>query len=153
MGLRRAITDVRTMNALLPAAEREAQAMGDAETGPEHLLLAALAMPDGQALEAFAVAGVDPAQVRQAIIGVHAEALESLGLGLPTQSLPAASSTSGAPPRGVYDASGPAREVFQRSVELAKSRGEALSSGHVLAAVREVRNGTIARVLEQLGVA
>ncbi|MBK6300079.1 MAG: hypothetical protein IPF40_03180 [Actinomycetales bacterium] len=47
MGLFNAGRDVRTINALLTGAEREARRGGDALPGPEHLLLSALDLADG----------------------------------------------------------------------------------------------------------
>ncbi|MGZ8476106.1 MAG: Clp protease N-terminal domain-containing protein, partial [Candidatus Limnocylindria bacterium] len=44
---------MRTIKKLLTDAEVEARAMGEAEPGAEHLLLAALDLPDGSARRAF----------------------------------------------------------------------------------------------------
>ena len=49
MSLRTAVADARLIAALLTTAETEARALGDAEPGAEHLLLAALLVDDPSA--------------------------------------------------------------------------------------------------------
>lgn len=69
------------MGELFPRAEHEATALGDELPGPEHLLLAALLMPeDPTARELLAGFGVTVVDLRSAIGRVHAAALESVGL-------------------------------------------------------------------------
>lgn len=75
MGLFNAGRDVRTINALLTGAEREARRGGDALPGPEHLLLSALDLADGTAALALGRFGVDGAALHAALERVHAEAL------------------------------------------------------------------------------
>jgi ClpA/ClpB-like protein len=48
--------------------------------GAEHLLLAALELPDGTARRAFERVGADPNALRQAIEEQHAEALCAVGI-------------------------------------------------------------------------
>ena len=58
---------MRTIEQLLTRAEGEARSGGERLPGPEHLLLAAAALPDGSAARALERAGVDPQQLRPAI--------------------------------------------------------------------------------------
>ena len=79
MPLRTALQDTRLIAALLTTAEQEARALGDAEPGAEHLLLAALLVNDPSAREALAtLAAVDAAAVRSAIVAVHSASLADL---------------------------------------------------------------------------
>ncbi len=70
---------MRTIKKLLTDAEVEARAMGEAEPGAEHLLLAALELPDGTARRAFERLDVDPTRLRSAIVDQQAEALVGAG--------------------------------------------------------------------------
>ncbi len=147
MSLRTATHDTRLIAALLTLAETEARALGDAEPGAEHLLLAALLVDDPTARDALATQGaVDADAVRTAIAAVHAASLTAVGVTAPDleAALPAAS--------GIYRSEVSAQEVFQRARVLSRGSRSGLRSAHVLAAAAERERGTVARVLEHLGV-
>lgn len=134
---------------LLTDAEREARAMGDAEPGAEHLLLAAMDLPDGTATRVMATFGIDRERLRRAITEHHAAALAQVGidgsaLGTPAPIEPANGS-------GVYRSAASAREAFQAAATMAR-RDRALLGAHVTAAVAEMEHGTAAGVLRSLGV-
>ncbi|ADB51797.1 Clp protease N-terminal domain-containing protein [Conexibacter woesei] len=148
MKLKNPLKDMRTIRALLEGAEREAQAEGEDRAGAEHLLLSALALPDGTARQAFERAGSDPDALRQAIAAVHADALRGIGIEPPDeQTLPVASRP---------DASGPMRTgatcqaAFQRASEL--SRPGHLLGAHVVLAATELTEGVTPRALRAAGV-
>lgn len=156
MGIRQAIADIRTMNALFTAAEQEAAALGDEVPGAEHLLLAVLALPDDSARRAFATFDVTAADVRTAITETHTLALRSVGIEAeaePTQPSPQAEPS---PTRtGPYRSTGSLQEVFQRAVALSKEGagpGHELRSAHVVLAAAEAEHGTVSRALRQLAV-
>lgn len=147
--MRRRIADVRTMKALFTLAEAEAHRAGEAEPGAEHLLLAAVALPDGSARRAFERVGVDPAALRDAIASQHADALRSVGVepaGL------TADAPSVAPPRGPYRSRGSAQTLFQRVTALVRSERSQLYSAWFVLAATESRHGTTARSLRHLDV-
>ncbi|MFJ8744790.1 Clp protease N-terminal domain-containing protein [Embleya sp. NPDC127516] len=149
MGIRAAIHDMGAMKRLLTGAEEQARALGEDTPGPEHLLLAALALPDDSARTALAASGVTVEDVRRVLAESHAAALRSVGID--TDSIPAVSPAPA--PRGPYRASGSANEVFQRAVAIAKSeRPGKLRTAHVLIAVAELEHGTAARVLRNLEI-
>lgn len=75
MSPRRPFADIKTMSTLFPAAERAALAMGESEPGAEHLILAALDLPDGSAARAFERVGADPLGFREAVAAQHEQAL------------------------------------------------------------------------------
>src|SRR5918998_924166 len=85
MKLRNPVRDVRTIKLLLEGAESEARAAGEAQPGAEHLLLAAIELPDGTARAAFAAAGADADALRPAIAAVHAGALRAVGVEPPAE--------------------------------------------------------------------
>jgi len=78
--IRHRLADMRTIKALCEAAERHALAGGEREPGPEHFMLAAFDLPDGQARRVFERLGVDPAGVRAAIAASHGAALAGVGV-------------------------------------------------------------------------
>lgn len=127
--------DIATISALLKAAEQEAAAMGDEQPGAEHLLVAALGLDD-----TVAPLGVTADDARAAIVRVHATALGA-HVDLPPSSRPLT---------GVYRSSASLQEVFQRARVLSKR--ERLTGLHVVRAAAERENGTVARVIDELGI-
>lgn len=143
MPLRTARHDIALISALLTTAENEARALGDAEPGAEHLLLAALLVDDPSARDAL---NVDAATVRDAIGAVHAEALAAVSITVDAQAQPLP------PSRGAYRSEVSTQEVFQQARRLARRSPTGLRSAHVLLAVAEREHGTTARVLQRLGL-
>jgi ATP-dependent Clp protease ATP-binding subunit ClpA len=138
---------MRTVKQLLESAERLAREAGEPEPGPEHLLLAALDLPDGGARRAFARVGVDPDGLAAAVEAHHAEALQSVGVA------PGEPAVVAAPPaRGPYRSTGAAQEVFQAAGRLARERRTPLGGAHVVEAVTATEHGTAAAALARLGV-
>ncbi len=140
------VQDIRTINALLTEAEQQALSLGDDKPGAEHLVLAALMLEDDSAR---ALLGVDATQFREAIVRTHAVAVESTGIAAPAGGLPAATRK----PR-LYQSDTPAQEVFQRARILAKQARpkQQLRGGHIVRAAAERQYGTVARVLDALGI-
>ncbi|MGZ8481108.1 MAG: Clp protease N-terminal domain-containing protein [Candidatus Limnocylindria bacterium] len=145
---------MRTIKKLLTDAEVEARAMGEAEPGAEHLLLAALDLPDGSARRAFERLSVDPEALRPAIVDQQAEALVALGIDADrARSLSAPAPLDPPTGRGVYRSGVSAQEAFQAATRLASRDGPfTLSGAHVVAAVAGMEHGTAARVLGVLGI-
>ncbi|MFI1385656.1 Clp protease N-terminal domain-containing protein [Embleya sp. NPDC020886] len=149
MGIRSAIHDMGAMKRLLTGAEEEARTLGEESPGPEHLLIAALTVPDDSARTALAGIGAGVEDVRRALAECHAAALRSVGID--ADALPAAPPAP--TPRGPYRATGSANEVFRRAVSLAKAEHPGkLRTAHVLIAVAELEHGTAARVLRNLAI-
>jgi ATP-dependent Clp protease ATP-binding subunit ClpA len=147
----RARADITTMNALLPAAERRAHEQGEREPAAEHLLLAALDLPDGGARRAFADVGVDPDGLAGAVAAVHADALSSVGVVVDAASLESALPDA-SPPRGAYRSSPGAQQLFQRATAMSKARKQPLTSADVLLAATELEQGALPRAFDRLGV-
>lgn len=148
--LRRAREDLTTMNSLFPAAERIARDDGIDQPGAEHLLLAAVDLDDGIAKSALGAVGVDPAELRAAIVGQHEDALRSIGVIADDNAIAAAMPASGQP-RGPYRAQGSLQAAFQMAVALSKHDKASLNSGYLLLAITDAEHGTVARALERLG--
>lgn len=147
--MRRRLADMRTMKQLFTLAETEAQRTGEAEPGAEHLLLAAVELPDGSARRAFERLGVSPAALREAIASQHADALRAIGIEAPTH---ASDAPSASQPRGPYRSKGSAQTLFQRVTELVRSEHSQLYGAWFVLAATETDHGTTARALRRLGV-
>jgi ATP-dependent Clp protease ATP-binding subunit ClpA len=143
------LRQVRSIKQLLTDAEREARSMGDAEPGAEHLLLAAIELPDGTARRVLDGFGVDAEGLRRAIADHHAAALASVGI--ESSDLAAPSPIEPANGTGPYRPSASAREAFQAAAAMAR-RDRTLLGAHVVAAVAEMEHGTSAGVLRALGI-
>ncbi|MGY1753403.1 Clp protease N-terminal domain-containing protein [Blastococcus sp. SYSU D01042] len=151
MGIVTAVRDVRTIKRLLTQAEAEARSGGEQTPGPEHLLLAATALPDGSAARALQRVGVDPQRLRTAIEEAHEDALAAVGIEVEHRSDGAAGLHS--PATGAFRSTPQAQQVFQEAVTLSKStKPSGLTGAHVVAATTRLEHGTAARALAALGV-
>lgn len=154
MKFRNPAREIRTIKALLEGAEAESRRAGESMPGAEHLLLAALALPDGTARIAFERIGADPDAVRPAIAAQHAEALRAIGItDVDDEILDGAPTDLDALPTGVFRATAPAQAAFRASVDLAKSQKPSrLVGAHVVAVIAEMEHGTAARALNVLAI-
>lgn len=145
----RTLADMATMRALLEAAERESAAMGEADPGAEHVVLAAIALPDRTAADALAELGVDAARLREAIEQVHVEALAAVGVSDPPAPRPIRTPTN----RGVYRAKGSTRDLITATAEAKKALGaRRFTSAHVLIGATALEHGTLHSALHRLGI-
>jgi ATP-dependent Clp protease ATP-binding subunit ClpA len=144
-------SDMRTISTLLEGAEAEAGRAGESMPGAEHLLLAALDLPDdGTARRAFERLGADPGALRQAIEEQHAEALRAVGI---DSDAGAEDAVSVAPPKtGVYRSSGSAQGAFQAAGKLARETRSQFVGAHVLLAITGMEHGTAIRAVRSLGI-
>jgi ATP-dependent Clp protease ATP-binding subunit ClpA len=151
--LRNPVRDVRTIKRLLTGAEAEALDAGESVPGAEHLLLSALALPDGSARRAFERVGAEPDGLRAAIAAQHADALRAIGIEPPDDSaLDAAIAGQRPPAEGVFRSNASAQSAFQAASKLARSGSAPLAGGHVVAAVAEMEHGAAARALKVMGI-
>lgn len=141
--------EVLTIKQLLEGAERLAQQSGESLPGAEHLLLSALALPDGTARRAFERLGVDPASLPAAIASQHDDALRAVGIKVDAKDLDVPAPEG----RGVFLSTPSAQATFKRAVELSgKPKPRRLRGAHVVLAVTEMEHGTVARALSRMGV-
>lgn len=111
------------MRALLAEADAERVARGDATTGPEHLVIAALGLDDSAT-----PSGLTPDTVRASIARVHAQTPEAAAE-------PGSSSV---------------RDVFALARRIAG--GGELTAMHVVQAAARPKHGTMALVFTDLGI-
>ncbi|MBC7560170.1 MAG: Clp protease [Dermatophilaceae bacterium] len=139
-----ALTDITTINALLTGAENEARQCGQVVPGAEHLLISALALPDGTARRTFERVGADPDQFHKAISALRVAALCSLGHG---------SADSTAPASALPPATTTAQGAFQVAVRLSKAtKPSQLLGGHVILAICQMEQGSSAQALSTMGI-
>jgi ATP-dependent Clp protease ATP-binding subunit ClpA len=150
MPLTHHLNELDTIRRLLEGSEAIARAAGDDLPGAEHLLLAALALPDGTARAAFVRAGAEPDGLAAAIEQQHDDALRAVGIDAGSVTL------ADAPPPAqgrVFRATPSAQHAFRRAVELSASpKPRRLLGAHVVAAVCESDQGSAARAIRRLGV-
>jgi ATP-dependent Clp protease ATP-binding subunit ClpA len=154
MKLTKKVRDVRTINKLLTGAEAEARRAGETLPGAEHLLLSAIALPDGSARRAFERVGADPDRLRAAIAAQHADALRGIGIEPPDDAALDAEPGDDAPaaPRA-FRSNASARSAFQEASKMARSEGSSgLLGAHVVAAIAKMEHGTPSRALTEMGI-
>ena len=145
--------EMRAIKDLLTNAENIARSMGDEQPAAEHLLLAAFDLPDGTADRVMSRFGLGRDRLRAAIIEQHAAALVAAGMRPDV-----AAKLSDAPPlepptgSGIYRSSPSAQEAFQRAGAMARSTRRPLVGAHVVAAVADMEHGTVAQLLDRLGI-
>lgn len=149
----KAAGDMRTIGRLLTDAEQVARRMGDERPSAEHLLLAAMTLPDASAARAMDRFGIDAEQLTQAIRDEHADALVVAGIDAPTAAAMSADRPVG-PARGsgVYRSNPSAQELFQAAGRAARSARQRLAGAHVVLAAADLEQGTLARALERMEV-
>jgi len=136
---RRPIEDIRIMDRLFAGTEAETAALGDAEPGPEHLVLSALELPEGSARRAFERLGADPDGFRTSLAELR---------GVAPCPDPPEPTRSRHPvrlgPRG--------RDLFPRVVELVRADKSRIYGAYVLLVAANMGDGTIEQVLERMHV-
>lgn len=148
------VRDIRTINKLLTGAEAEARHAGESIPGAEHLLLSALALPDGSARRAFERVEADPDQLRTAIATQHADALSAIGIEPPDDAaLDAEVARDTSATTGPFRSNASARNAFQAASQMARSNKRSqLVGAHVVAAIAQIEHGTAARALTLMGI-
>ena len=143
--LRQKMSAAAVLSELLQAAETEARQDGQSQPGAEHLVLAALSLPDGEAVRALMSLDLTGDDVRGAIARQYDEPLKSLGIerSLDTQPLGPVSKAS------LYRAAPSGQALIQA---LAKDCRSPLTSARVLLAAAEQSHGVLPRALKLLGV-
>jgi ATP-dependent Clp protease ATP-binding subunit ClpA len=142
----RRIASMTVINDLLTEAERVANRLGESVVAPEHVLVAAAGHPDGAAAAVLAASGVDAGMVEAAVVGVHDDALASMGIdaGAAAPTTPSSRTFRGT------DAVGEFLLAVQKQAKAYDA--DVLSSAHVLITATLVERGTIARALDRLGL-
>lgn len=149
--LRSRLGDMSAIKKLLESAEAIARREGLAQPAAEHLVLAALELPDGTARAALERTGSSAEAFASAVRAQHAAALDAVGVvvddDLLDASLPEPERAT-----GVYRSEPSAQELFQRAGADARAEGGGLLGAHVIRAAAELEHGTVARAFERMGV-
>ena len=139
------------MNAMFPAAELEAKRLGEKEPGEEHLVLAALELPEGSARRAFERIGVDPVAFRMAIAKQRNDALRAADIAAVREDVdesapkPDLSFT-------VARTSPSAQMVFKKVVDLVREEKSPLYGAYVVMVAAGIEQGKTAGALRSMGV-
>lgn len=149
--LRSRLGDMGTIKQLLENAETIARRDGLAQPAAEHLVLAALDLPDGTARAALERTGSSAEAFAAALRVQHATALEAVGV-VVDDDLIAASLPEPERSTGVYRSETSAQELFQRAGTDARAECGGLLGAHVVRAAATLEHGTVARTFEHMGV-
>lgn len=149
--MRRRLGDMATIKELMESAETIAREDGLGQPGAEHLVLAALDLPDGTARAALERAGSSRDAYAVTLREQHTAALAAIGVAVDDDLIDAAlpDPTS---PAGVYRSDTSAQELFRRAGDDARADGGGLLGAHVIRAAAGVDHGTVARTFERMGI-
>jgi ATP-dependent Clp protease ATP-binding subunit ClpA len=141
----------KTISNLLRRAEEIARGRGADRPAAEHLVLAALQLPDGTASRALEWLGLSADDFRAALDAQEADDLERIGVHAPDDGI-SAESPAPAPRPGVYRSEPSAQQLFQAAGEDARRNGGCFVGAHVLRAAAALEHGSAARALGRMGV-
>lgn len=144
--------DAGTLQTLLASAERHANEEGQTEPGAEHLVMAALEMPDGTAGKTFERVGARPAGFRDAVAQQYVEALRAVGIE-PSSVTPPNDGPSVSSVKGVYKAQASVHDLMFKLTE-AKPFNSALPllGADILIAAAAGQYTIAVRALRAMGV-
>lgn len=149
--LRARLDSMTTIRRLLEEAERIAAGRGAPRPSAEHLVLAALDLPDGTAHRAFARLGRSPDEFAAALDRQEADDLRPVGVEAPHDTIGAQLPPPGAP-AGVYRSEPSAQQLFQLAGADARRHGGVLTGAHLLRAAADLEHGVVARTLRRIGI-
>lgn len=144
-------TAMKTIARLLTQAEEVARNGGAERPGAEHLVIAALQLPDGTAARTLERLGSSAADFSAALVAQEADDLARIGVQAASDridsELPQPSD-----PGGVYRTEPSAQQLFQTAGDDARRCGGALVGAHVLRAAAALEHGSTARALRRMGI-
>lgn len=142
---------MKTISALLTQAEEIARRGGAEQPAAEHLVLAALELPDGTAHRAFERVGSSAGAFRTALEAQESDDLEHIGVQA-DRDLIDAELPPPTPPGGVYRSEPSAQQLFQAAGADARRGGGELLGAHVVRAAAALEHGPTARAIRRLGI-
>lgn len=144
-------TAMKTISALLTRAEEIARSRSAERPAAEHLVIAALQLPDGTAARTLERLGSSADDFSAALAAQEADDLERIGVHADSDridsELPQRSE-----PGGVYRTEPSAQQLFQAAGDDARRGGGALVGAHVLHAAATLEHGPTARALRRMGI-
>lgn len=149
--LRTRMHAVKTISSLLGEAEAIARRRGLERPSAEHLVLAALDLPDGTAQRALERLGTAREAFNAALGAQEADDLDAVGVRAPHDRIDAAlPDEKGA--SGLYRGEPSTQQLFQQASDDARRHGGQLLGAHVLRAAAELEHGPTARALRRIGI-
>lgn len=142
---------MKTISALLQDAEEIARSQGTDKPAAEHLVLAALALPDGTASRALTRVGSSAEDLRSALDAQAADDLARVGISAPDDEIRAELPEPTAPV-GLYRSEPSAQQLFQAAGDDARENGGSIVGAHVLRAAAALEHGPTARAFRRLGI-
>lgn len=144
-------TAMKTIAVLLTRAEEIARSGGAERPGAEHLVIAALQLPDGTAARTLERIGASAADFSAALAAQEAEDLERIGVHADSDRIDA-ELPQPSEPGGVYRSEPSAQQLFQAAGDDARREGGGLLGAHVLRAAAALEHGPTARALRRMGI-
>lgn len=150
--------DMGTIKALCFGAEKMANADGQKEPGAEHFVLAALELPDGTARKAFERVHADPDSFRAAIARQYEDALQNIGIALPSEDAIVDEARAIAAGTGLYKAQPSADSLMQtlaRDIMVQEHKADPaapLFGAHVILAATAAQYSVTVRAFRAMGV-
>jgi ATP-dependent Clp protease ATP-binding subunit ClpA len=142
---------VKAIAGLLTQAEEIARRRGAELPAAEHLVLAALQLPDGTAARALERLGSSAAAFGAALDAQEAEALDRIGVHADDDRIRSELPPPGEP-RGLYRSEPSAQELFQAAGDDARRERDSFVGAHVLRAAAALDHGPTARALRRMGI-
>lgn len=151
--LKRRLHDVRTLALLCTSAEELAQQQGRSKPGSEHFILAALALPDQTAAQAFANLGLSEKKFQAALVAQRSDALASVGISTSEAELTEMPSELPPSKSALYEAEPSGQALVKRLADSRKTRSKRFLSGAdvLLAAAHECYTPA-SRAFQKLGI-
>lgn len=149
--LRSRAAAMKTISQLLREAEEIARRSGLARPAAEHLVLAALELPDGTARRVFERLGATGDDFGAALQAQETDDLGQIGIHAPDSRINAELPAPTAP-TGVYRSEPSAEQLFQLAGDDARGEGGTLLGAHVLRAAAALEHGPTARAFGRMGI-
>jgi ATP-dependent Clp protease ATP-binding subunit ClpA len=146
------IRDMGTISKLFKNAEALAQKHGEEMPGAEHFLLAALALPDNTAGNAFRRIGAEPSGFTDAINAQYHEALQSIGITAAPDLLAGDTTQPATEEVKLYQAKPSVQELMQQLIRLPSKNNMPLVGAHLVEVLASQEHGVTARALKVMGV-
>ena len=149
---RKPTDDIRIMATLFPAAETVARQDGLEAAGAEHLVIAALDLPDGSARRAFERVGATADDFRDAVRAQHHEALAGVGMSGLEDSALDRRLPEPVPAPGPVKTSPSAHKMFRGIVKQVRKERAQLYGAYFVLAAAESQRGTAVRAIRHMGI-
>jgi ATP-dependent Clp protease ATP-binding subunit ClpA len=144
------IQDIKTINTLIPNAEKQANLMGEAEAGAEHFLLAAIELPDGSAQRIFNRLNITPEKFKDAIKKQYNDALLAVGIDTTLLNHEPEIITS----NKTFKSAKPSGQAVMQQVYALKQKdkNKPLIGAHIVVVVAQMKHGIAPRTFRAMGI-